>query len=86
MGNGTPRALGVSCDAMPYTRVVLCCVAHSYLVIKQIEGTCLFHCLSNIHWRYAKLYCHALEMMCMQQLPHTVLSSVAPNTMHMGTN
>ena len=22
---------------------MLCCVAHSYLVIKQIEATCLFH-------------------------------------------
>ena len=30
--------------------------------------------------------CHALEMMCAWQQPHTVLPSVAPNTMHMGTN
>ena len=30
--------------------------------------------------------CHALEMMGMQQWPHAVLTSVAPNTMHMGTN
>ena len=39
-----------------YAWVVLCCVARSYLVIKQIEGTCLFHCLSNIHRHYTKLY------------------------------
>ena len=39
-----------------YMHVVLCCVVHSYLVIKQIEVTCLFHCLSNIHQHYTKLY------------------------------
>ena len=39
-----------------YVHIVLCCVAGSYLVIKQIEGTCLFHCLLNIHRHYAKLY------------------------------
>ena len=26
---------------------MLCCVVCSYLVIKQIEATCLFHCLST---------------------------------------
>ena len=30
--------------------------------------------------------CHALQMMCMQQWPHAVLSSVTPNMMHTGTN
>ena len=30
--------------------------------------------------------CHTLEMMCMWQRPHMVLPSVAPNTMHMGTD
>ena len=30
--------------------------------------------------------CHALEMMHMLQWPHAVFPSVAPNTMHMGTN
>ena len=34
---------------------MLCCVVHSYLVIKQIEVTYLFHCLLNIHRCYAKL-------------------------------
>ena len=38
------------------------------------------------HRNKAWYICHALEVMGMQQRPHAVLSSVAPNMMHMGTN
>ena len=56
-------------------------------------------CLSPAQWRtrhwsdFSRLpsyvipyICHALEMMGTRQRPHTSLSSVAPNTMHMDTN
>ena len=51
---------------------VLCCVVHSHLVIEQIEVTCLFHCLSNTHQRYAKLYVLYIKnhFLCFMLLNH----------------